>query len=160
MATTASDLMQREPSVASPLWDVAELERAFFAEGCSGFPVVRDGELVGVVSRSDLVRRLALQHSHQGMVSDFFREFGSQDAKEESSIRRGETRALAENLTGCTVADLMSPPTYVVDADAPVQHIAELLVRHHIHRVPVVTEGKLVGIVSSLDLVALLAEPT
>ena len=54
----------------------------------------------------------------------------------------------------------MSPATYVVDADAPVQHIAELLVRHHIHRVPVVTEGKLVGIVSSLDLVALLAEPT
>jgi hypothetical protein len=52
MATTASELMQREPIVASPLWDVAEFERAFFAEGCGGFPVVRDGELVGVVSRS------------------------------------------------------------------------------------------------------------
>ena len=159
MATTASDLMQRDPSVASPSWDVSELESAFFAKGVSGFPVVRNGELVGVVSRSDLVRRLALKQSQEGVVSDFFREFGAPQAKDEAAIRRGEVLALAESLTGCTVADLMSPPTYVVQADAPVQEVAELLIRHHIHRVPVVADGKLVGIVSSLDLVALLAKP-
>ena len=157
MATAASDVMQANPSVASPDWDVAELERAFFSKRCSGFPVVQRGELVGVVSRSDLVRRLAVEHAREGEVSDFFREFAPAEEGDEAAIRLGESRALAERLAGCTVADLMSPPTYVVEGDTPVEDIATLLVRHHIHRVPVVDAGKLVGIVSSLDLVALLA---
>ena len=159
MAGRAADLMQRDPSVASPDWDVAELDRAFFAERCSGFPVVESGELVGVVSRSDLVRRLAVEHSREGEISDYFREFAPANAQDEAALRRAEARAMAEHLAGCTVADLMSPPTYVVEEDTPIETVAELLVQHHIHRVPVVADGKLVGIVSSLDLVALLAKP-
>lgn len=158
MSRTAADLMHRDPSVASPSWTAAELERAFFSEQCSGFPVVRKGELVGVVSRSDVLRRMAADRSREGELSDFFREYVGPQLVDEAEIQREETHALAEHLAGCTVADLMSPPTYVVDATTPIEEVARLLVQHHIHRVPVVSNGSLVGIISSLDLVAVLAE--
>lgn len=160
MASTASDVMQREPHVASPSWDVATLERAFVAKRCTGFPVVGEGCLVGVVSRSDIVRRLAVEQAREGEISDFFREFGSPHTQDEASIRRGEARALGERLAGCSVADLMSPPTFVVEEDTPIETVAEILVQHRIHRVPVVAEGRLVGILTTLDLVALLAKPS
>lgn len=160
MANSASDVMQRETHVASPSWDVATLERAFVAKRCTGFPVVDEGRLVGVVSRSDIVRRLALEHAREGEISDFFREFGPLHAQDEASIQRGEARALGERLAGWRVADLMSPPTFVVEEDTPIAAVAEMLVQHRIHRVPVVAEGRLVGILSTLDLVALLAKPS
>ncbi len=160
MPHTAADLMQPQPSVASPTWSVAELERAFFAEQCSGFPVVNQGELVGVVSRSDVLRRMAVDRSREGELSDFFREYVGPQLVDEAEIHREETRALAEHLAGWTVADLMSPPTYVVEDTAPIGEVAALLVQHHIHRVPVVSRGALVGIISSLDLVATLAGPS
>lgn len=157
MEKKVSQVMTRSPAVASPAWRLTELERALVANECSGFPVVRQGELVGVVSRTDIVRRTAIESAREGEVSDFFREFGSPE-RNERSILRAEARAVAEHLVDCTVEDLMSPPTFVVDADASIPAVAAVLVENHIHRVPVTENGKLVGIVTSLDLVALLAD--
>ncbi len=148
--------MQRDPAVALPEWTVADLERALLAHDCGGFPVVDQEVLVGVVSRSDLVRRTATERAREEELTDFFREFGP-PRRDELSTLRDEAHAIADHLIDCKVADLMSPPSFVVESDASVHDVAGLLVEHHIHRVPVVENGKLVGIVSTLDLVALLA---
>ena len=52
----------------------------------------------------------------------------------------------------------MSHVPIAVDARQPLGEVARVLVEHRIHRVPVVEEGRLVGIVSSLDLVRVMAE--
>jgi len=55
------------------------------------------------------------------------------------------------------VADIMSSPAYAVSEDTPLDEIAALLTERKIKRVPVVREGKLVGIVSRADIVRALA---
>jgi CBS domain-containing protein len=54
---------------------------------------------------------------------------------------------------GLCVADIMSREIITVDAKTPVHEIAQLLAERRIKRVPVVHEGKLVGIVSRADIV-------
>ena len=158
MDHTVSDVMQRKPAVVSPEWSVAELERAFFRHQCSGFPVVEAGALVGVVSRSDLVRRLAVERAREGQISDFFRESHALERGAADDFKRAEVAAIAERRRGCRVADLMSPADFVVTPETPIREAAALLVDHHIHRVPVVENDQLVGILGSLDLVGLLAK--
>jgi len=55
------------------------------------------------------------------------------------------------------VEDIMSAPAYTLFEDAALNEVAVLLTDHKIKRVPVVREGKLVGIVSRADIVRALA---
>ncbi len=57
-----------------------------------------------------------------------------------------------EKAHGRTAGAVMTPDVITVDEDTPLNEIAELLERHHIKRVPVVSDGKLVGIVSRANL--------
>jgi CBS domain-containing protein len=59
---------------------------------------------------------------------------------------------------GLCVADIMSPEVIFVDEETPVGEIARLLVERKIKRVPVMREGKLVGIVCRADIVHSVAE--
>lgn len=54
-----ADLMTREPVTVTEGGDVAELAHLFVRTSFKSVPVVRDGSLVGLVSRSDVVRALA-----------------------------------------------------------------------------------------------------
>jgi CBS-domain-containing membrane protein len=56
-----------------------------------------------------------------------------------------------------TVADIMKTHVFTVAEETPLQEIAVLLTEKKIKRVPVVVEGKLVGIVSRADVVRALA---
>ena len=59
---------------------------------------------------------------------------------------------------GLRVADIMSHEIIAVAEDTPINEIALLLSERKIKRVPVVSEGKLVGIVSRADIVHAVAE--
>lgn len=59
---------------------------------------------------------------------------------------------------GLCVADIMSHDVIAVDEETPVGEIAALLTERKIKRVPVVENGKLVGIVSRADIVHAVAE--
>ena len=62
MDLLAKEIMQHQVHTIAPHVTLPELERAFLQKGVSGFPVVDKGELVGIVSRSDIVRQLFLEH--------------------------------------------------------------------------------------------------
>jgi CBS domain-containing protein len=62
------------------------------------------------------------------------------------------------NREGLRVADIMSHDIIAVDEETPVNEIAALLTERKIKRVPVVCEGKLVGIVSRADIVHAVAQ--
>lgn len=70
----------------------------------------------------------------------------------EADIIRKATRE------GLHVADIMNPETVVVDEETWIDQIARLLTEHNIKRVPVLHEGKLVGIVCRSDIVQAVAQ--
>jgi CBS domain-containing protein len=155
----AADVMEPHVATAQPSWTLAELERVLCEKKVTGMPVVDGGALVGVVSRSDIVRQLVVERARAGEISDYFRSDAGDFDEALSSIVE-EEQFVANRLVSLRVQDVMSAPTFVVSPDLMLPDVAKLLCEHRIHRVPVVEEGRLVGIISSLDIVGMVAGGT
>jgi CBS domain-containing protein len=153
------DIMSTEIQAVGPDMPVVELERAFIERRLSGFPVVEGGMLIGVVSRSDVVRTLNVEHAYEEQISSYYREHPGYDpvpdAVDESAMIGAKVGARMESLK---VADVMVKSTLTAGPDDLLSDVAGTLVEHRIHRLPVTDGGRLVGIVTSTDLVALIAD--
>lgn len=156
LAKTAADVMTTDVITASPHWTLSKLEQILMQKRISGLPVIEGQDLVGVVSRSDVIRTLCVERSRAGEMGSYFRAYDA-DEEEITLSLLAEQRTVATRMSHEHVADVMSPPTFVVAPNAPVREVAALLWTNRIHRVPVTEGARLVGIVSSLDLVRLLA---
>jgi CBS domain-containing protein len=137
---------------------LAELEHALIEHRVSGFPVVEDGDLVGVVSRSDIVRIIDVERSHDGQISDYYRLLSAPNADLALQVERATGARVGARIEGLTVADAMVKEVITADAASTLEHVAMLMVDRGIHRLPITEAGKLVGIVTSLDLVRQIAE--
>ena len=116
----------------------------------TGLPVVKDGRLVGIISRSDFVRAPILLKTMDEYVSDRLHEDSLQQKP------HAEFDGFRSRLRHMTVADVMTTEVETCVPDTPIEEIGTKMVRHHIHRVVVVDNDRPVGIVGSLDLVKLL----
>jgi len=116
----------------------------------TGMPVVEEGRLVGIVTRSDVVRAPVLLKTMDDYVSDHLQEDSLQQQP------RTEFDGFRSRLQHLTVADVMTTKVVTCTPDTPVEEIGTKMVRHHIHRIVVVENDRPVGIVGSLDLVKLL----
>ena len=92
-----------------------ELARLLTEHGVSGAPVVgSQGDLVGVVSQTDLVR---------------------------------------QDHAGATVASVMTPWTVSFEEDTDIKELARQMLAKKIHRVVITREGRLCGIITTMDMV-------
>jgi CBS domain-containing protein len=118
----------------------------------SGAPVVDDqGHLIGVVSMTDIGRHLAepSEFAFSG-PSEFYRDTADDVTLEDLGQRYVEARAT-------TVRDVMTPAIHQVSVDAPVAEAARLMVDRHIHRLVVIQGKEPVGIITSMDLLRIIA---
>ena len=156
MDLIASEVMRRNVKSVSPGMSLSELERSFNETGLAGFPVVDAMQVVGVVSRSDIVRQLYLEHSIAEQVSDYYR-----DAEGFHEIPLKTSREIAhrvgERIDQLTVRNVMHHGVLAVPPDQPLRSVAQIMTDQHIHRVLVTHDGKLIGIISAMDLVRLYA---
>jgi len=151
----AKDLMSSHLITVSPEAPLVDVNRLFVEEELHGAPVVDDeGRLVGVVSTSDLLR--AVEEEHEGPAADhrYFREVLDFSAPDWTSAPED----FQDRLSQFTVSDVMQTSVVTVTEDAPLTEIASVLREHRIHRVIVVRDGYPLGVVSSFDLLALLAK--
>jgi CBS domain-containing protein len=137
----AGDVMIREVVTVGPDTPVLQIVQLLLSRGISGVPVVdEDGGLVGVVSEGDLLRRVEIgTEKRRGSWRAFFT--GTATLAEEYVRSRG------------TVArDIMTREVVSVARTTPLADIAELMEQRHIKRVPVLEDGRLVGLVSRSNL--------
>jgi CBS domain-containing protein len=133
----------------TPLKDVAAL---MVEHGISGVPVVDEqGAVVGVVSEADFVikergREEALERIRHRPLARFL---GHAD----------EARAEVAKIQAATAGSAMSSPAVTIEADRPVREAAAVMVERSINRLPVVEDGRLVGIVTRADLVRAYLRP-
>jgi CBS domain-containing protein len=149
--------MQTDVRTVGPELPLVELEREFLESRMSGFPVVEGGRLVGVVTRSDVVRQLSLEQSVAEVLSDFYRDAGDPGDEPSRSLEAIGLQ-IGRRLEELRVKDVMVHALLEVAPGDSLEAVAACMVRRRIHRLPVVADGALVGIVSSLDLVRLFAE--
>jgi CBS domain-containing protein len=152
MTIRARDVMQTQVLAVSPEMSLAALEDFLVTKRISGAPVVDDGALVGIVSRSDVVRVLSLERSLSGLIADGLA------SPEEPAAPVRLPADVEDRLAAHTVRDAMVVDPVVVAPDTPLADVARLLCERHIHRVLVTEGGTVRGVISTLDLVRLVAD--
>ena len=152
---TARDLMSREVAAVEPDMSLTELATFLENRGISGALVrERDGRPVGVVSVSDISSAEALGGGTPQTAASRA-AFYAQSWEAEFDDTDLEPIRIEE--TALTVGDIMTPEVVSVPADAAVPEIAGAMLEQHIHRVFVREGEAIVGLVSTTDLLGLLA---
>ncbi len=142
----AADVMVTRVITARPEEHVRDVANRLLENRVSALPVVDgDGKLVGIVSEGDLMRRseIGTERRHPWWLALFSR--GAAEAKD--FVKANSQR----------VGDVMSSPVISAKPDASLAEIASLLESKGIKRVPIVDQGRLVGIVSRANLLQALA---
>lgn len=135
------DVMTRGAISVSPHTPLRDLARLLSERRISGVPVVdQEGRCLGVVSEADLlVKQLSRPLSRRLPLEWLLGE--SHDPDE---LRR---RAAT------TAEQAMTSPAVTIDEDRPLREAAALMVDRGINRLPVLADGRLVGMLSRSDLV-------
>jgi CBS domain-containing protein len=142
----AIGVMVRDVVTVHPETDVADAIKLLAERDISALPVVdAQGQLVGIISEADLIHRV---------------EIGTEKHR----------RWLVESLTGSTtlaedfakshgkkVGEIMTTKVVAATEGASLAEIAALFERHRIKRVPIVRDGRVVGVVSQSNLIQALA---
>lgn len=155
MTLRIADVMTTDVRTVDVKTPVAELERTLITRQVSGFPVVDAGNLVGLVSRSDIVRMLDVERAQEEQISDYHRMWAPENDAQASSDTGARIGARME---GKTAGDVMVKSVITCSPDQSLREAAIILAEHEIHRLPVVDGDKLVGILTSMDLVRVIAE--
>ena len=112
----------------------------------SGVPVVDEaGVLVGIVTEGDLLRRV--ETGTGARPRPLLLDLLIGPGREALDYVRTHSRR---------VSDLMTADVLTVSESDPLSEVVRLMERRHIRRVPVVRDGRLIGIVSRSDLIAAL----
>lgn len=150
------DVMTHDVLTLDPKMTLTELDRVLLRYGVSGGPVVADEKVVGVVSRSDVVRTLYGEQVEAEKVSGFYTSPFPIPIPALEHLAR-DSRHIADRMTGLRVEEIMTRDVKSVAPTDPVSEAARLMAAEGYHRVPVIEGSAVVGIVTSLDLVRLLA---
>jgi len=135
----AKDIMRKDVIVVSEDMTVRELGRLFMEKGISGAPVVdKDGTLKGIVTENDLISQNKRLH-----IPTFLRLFDAIIPLENLGTLEEEIK----KMTASTVAEICTRDVISVGEDTEIEEIATLMVEKRIHLLPVVRDGKLVGII-------------
>lgn len=132
---TVEDNMTKSVRSIAPETTVGDLYRLFAADGFEAYPVVRGEVLVGVVSKLDALKVF-------GLATD---------------------RILPRYDEGMftTVDEIMTGDVVTVDAEAKLQRVLELLVKHRVKSLPVVDRrNNLVGIIAREDVMRAMERAT
>ncbi len=171
------DIMTRDVTVVSPETTLRDAIEILAREHVSGAPVVSGRTIVGVVSSTDLLGFATTLRSAPGMhderpadedwkdrepemeiddndapPSAFFSEMWEDDVADLSERIDAPESPERNALEAHEVSEVMTRELWTLPSDADAREAADLMRTHGIHRVLVVDDGALAGIVSALDI--------
>jgi CBS domain-containing protein len=146
---TARDIMSSDVVTISPETDINEAARLLLEKDFNGLPVVDEqGVLVGVLCQSDLVVQ-----QREIPLPSFFTLLGGFVAL--TSLN--QLQRAVDKMAATKVHQAMTPEPVHVTPDTPVNKLADLMVEQKYHTIPVLENGKLVGVIGKKDILRLLA---
>lgn len=149
----ARDVMQRDVLCVGAEMPLTKVTELFVEEGIHGAPVVDEMESVlGVISTIDVLRAVEEEHGAPSSDAVYFRETLEFSGPDWSQAPND----FQDRLSQITAGEAMQTSVVTVSEDTPVREIAKRMRGDRIHRVLVTKDGRLCGIVSTLDLIALL----
>ena len=135
-----ADVMSRGVLSVNPQDPLRKAAELMLRYGVNGFPVLDEGKLVGMITQGDFLRRTETgTERHHSRLAELFADAG----RLADEYVRSHAR---------TVADIMTRDVVTVPADAPLSDAVDLMLRHHVKRLPVVGANAVIGMISRVDL--------
>jgi len=140
----AEDIMTKKVIVVHPETEIVQAARLLLEHHINGLPVVdQEGHLEGMICQDDLItqqKKIPLP-SYFILLDSLIPLFSQKDI--EKALKK---------MAAITVAEAMSPDPITVEPSTDLEEIATLMVKHTIHTVPVIDQGRLVGIIGKEDI--------
>ena len=149
---TAKDIMTPHVKSVPETWTMQKFAAFLSDNNISGSPVAdSQGNLIGIATLKDI----ADFHLNSGSTN--YDEQLSDDEKQEARrlrmmIFEGMAKLPVE------VSDIMTPIIFSVDESSSIKQVAELMMKEHLHRVFVKNKNALSGIITTYDLLKVIAE--
>jgi CBS domain-containing protein len=155
MTKMAKDIMSTDVTTVDFEDRLTDVYQIFVEKEISGAPVIGEGDrIVGVVSIRDLLRAIEEESDPRLDESYYFHNYNYDSWPRTEGL--SEIEDFQDRLGRRTVAEVMTNNVISVSPSVPVGKIAALVRLNHIHRVLVLDDEKLVGLVSLFDLIQLL----
>lgn len=147
--------MVRDMIVVGPDTPLLDIHRLFVEEEIHGAPVVDDqDQVLGVVSTLDLLRAAQDSADDPDASSTYYSD-GLPSLGVDWAELAEESEERVKNMTA---SDIMTRELVRVSPEASLGEVARLMLKQHVHRVLVVAQGNLVGVITTFDLLRVLAE--
>jgi CBS-domain-containing membrane protein len=140
----AKDIMTKDVITVKPATTVEDFARILMKHGISGAPVLDDNEnLMGMVTENDLIRKNSRLHIPTVLrLFDAFITIGT--SKLEVEIKK---------MASSTVGEICTRNVITVSDETSMEDVATTMTEKNVHLLPVLKEGKLVGIIGKKDLI-------
>jgi CBS domain-containing protein len=149
VAMKARDVMTTDVISVKPDAPARQVARLLLEKGISAVPVVSvDGVPMGMVSEGDLIGRP--DDEREARTDWWLTLIANREKPDPDLVKRVLT-------PGAQARDLMVGPVVTISEDTDVREIARILGVYRVKRVPVVRDGRVVGIVSRADLLRAMA---
>ena len=143
--TTAKEIMTLDVITVTEDTSIKTLSELFLTHKVNGFPVLdENGQLKGIVTEKNLIERN--KNLHIPTVIALFDAviYLESDKKFEDEVKR---------FNATRVKDIYTSNVLTVTPDTGFDEIASLMADKGVHSIPVVDDGKVVGIIGKLDII-------
>ncbi len=142
----AKDIMSKPVISVEPDTPVAKIAALLSTQRISGIPVIKNGQLMGVINEMELLHRHEIG-TDEPPVQPWWARLFSGDHSSSHYVKSHALRA----------KDIMTRPVTTVTEDTALSKIAAFFDSRAVRRLPVVRDGKVIGIITRANLVQAVA---
>jgi CBS domain-containing protein len=175
------DIMTRRVVTLEPQMTLREAMEILVARHLSGAPVVSGQKVVGVISAGDLLSFAAApprdderqpkptlvdewdqpaewEDDEDSQSASFFTDMWDEHTEDANDVIDTQGETSSDNLSNHLVEEAMTKTIRWLSPDADVRSAADMMRHYSVHRVLVVNRGRLVGLVSAMDIAKAVAD--
>jgi CBS domain-containing protein len=146
-----SEIMTKDPITVSADDQVRVAAGLLRANKIGGLPVLEGDRLVGIVTESDIIALLETRTLSEDLWLPSPLEVIEVPVRE--LVNWEKTRSALTHIGDKLVREIMSHPVITIGESSDIEEAASLMLTHKVARLPVVKNGRLVGIVARADIV-------
>lgn len=152
MTVLAHEIMTPSVKAVPQSWTMERLARFLTDNEITGSPVVDEsGEIVGIATLKDIT-----EFRWNASRPENSRQLTPEEEQEARRIRMAMFEGMEK--VPVEVRDIMTPMVFSVDEQTPVQELADIMMREHLHRIFVTKGKKITGIITTYDMLKLVSD--
>ncbi len=149
---TVKDFMNENVVCLSPDDTIFDAAKILSQLNIAGAPVVKNDKIVGIVSISDMIKFIDIKLGKLPKIDTPGLSTLLLALVQMQKVRSDFKKEL-EKITKTKIKEVMTKNVIIISSSQTMIDVAELIEKHDVNRLPVVDNGKIVGIVARADII-------